>query len=63
LERNIQRDWDDVKHLARAVPLDVEVLKNRYHKELRWQLGNPEREDVTVRLWIAMIEEDAQKHE
>jgi Nucleotidyltransferase of unknown function (DUF6036) len=62
LERNIQRDRDDVKHLARAVPLDVEVLKERYHKELRWQLGNPEREDLTVRLWIAMIEEDARKH-
>jgi len=58
LERNIQRDRDDVRHLARSVPLDLEVLKGRYEKELRWQLGNPEREDLTLKLWIEMIEED-----
>jgi Nucleotidyltransferase of unknown function (DUF6036) len=58
LERNIQRDRDDVKHLARAIPLDPEILKERYAKEFRWQLGNPEREDLTLRLWIEMIEED-----
>jgi hypothetical protein len=58
LERNIQRDRDDVKHLARAIPLDVEILKERYKKELRWQLGNPEREDLTLKLWIEMIEDD-----
>jgi hypothetical protein len=58
LERNIQRDRDDVKYLARAVPLDLEVLKERYQKELRWQMGNPEREDLTVRLWIEVIEEE-----
>jgi hypothetical protein len=39
LERNIQRDRDDVKHLARVVPFDLEVLRERYEKELRWQLG------------------------
>jgi hypothetical protein len=58
LERNIQRDRDDVKHLARSVPLDLEILKQRYEKELRWQLGNPAREDLTLKLWIEMIEED-----
>ncbi len=58
LERNIQRDRDDVKHLARSIPLDMEILKERYEKELRWQLGNPEREDLTLKLWIEMIEED-----
>jgi hypothetical protein len=58
LERNIQRDRDDVKHLARTIPLDLEVLKARYQKELRWQLGNPEREDLTLRLWIEAIEEE-----
>ena len=61
LERNIQRDRDDVKHLARTVPLNVQVLKERYQKELRWQLGNPEREDLTLRLWIEMIAEDSEK--
>jgi uncharacterized nucleotidyltransferase DUF6036 len=58
LERNIQRDRDDVKHLACSVPLDLAVLKERYEKELRWQLGNPGREDLTLKLWIEMIEED-----
>jgi hypothetical protein len=58
LERNIQRDRDDVKHLARAIPLHLEILKERYEKELRWQLGNPEREDLTLKLWMEMIEED-----
>lgn len=58
LERNIQRDRDDVKYLAKTVPLDLEVLKERYRKELRWQLGNPEREDLTLRLWIEAIEEE-----
>jgi Nucleotidyltransferase of unknown function (DUF6036) len=58
LERNIQRDRDDVKHLARTIPFDLEVLKDRYQKELRPLLGNPEREDVTLRLWLEAIEED-----
>jgi Nucleotidyltransferase of unknown function (DUF6036) len=58
LERNIQRDRDDVKHLARTIPLDLEVLKVRYQKELRWQLGNPEREDLTLRLWVEAIQEE-----
>jgi hypothetical protein len=58
LERNIQRDRDDVMHLARTVPFDLEVLKERYQKEMRWQLGNPEREDLTMRLWIEALEEE-----
>src|SRR5438046_2808011 len=64
LERNIQRDRDDVRHLASFVPLDLEILKERYGRELRWQLGNPEREELRLRLWIElklwieMIEEE-----
>jgi hypothetical protein len=61
LERNVQRDRDDVMHLARTVPFDLEVLKDRYQKELRWQLGNPEREDLTLRLWIEAIQEERGK--
>jgi hypothetical protein len=57
LERNIQRDRDDVKHLAYSIPLDLKILKERYEKDLRWQLGNPQREDLTLRLWTEMIEE------
>jgi len=62
LERNLQRDRDDVKHLARTVPFDLDVLRERYEQEMRWQLGNPEREDLTLKLWIEMIEEDRSAH-
>jgi hypothetical protein len=58
IERNIQRDRDDVRVLARAVPFDLDVLKERYESELRPILGNPKREDLTPKLWIDDIEED-----
>lgn len=58
LERNGQKDRDDVRFLARTVPLDLEILERRYLTELRWQLGVPEREDLTLRLWVEMIRED-----
>ena len=32
IERNTERDRDDVKHLARVVPLDLETLKQRYKR-------------------------------
>lgn len=57
LERNTQRDRDDAKFLAKTVPFDLRLLRDRYQKELRWQLGNPEREDLTLKLWIEAIEE------
>lgn len=60
LERNIQRDRDDVKHLANTVPLDLNFLRERYERELRPNLGNPAREDLTLRLWIEAIEEERQ---
>lgn len=58
IERTIQRDRDDVKHLARTVPFDLEVLKQRYYDELRVYLGVPERSDTTLELWIEAIEEE-----
>jgi hypothetical protein len=61
LERNIQRDRDDALHLARTVPPDPEVLKDRYQEELRWQPGNPEREDLTLQLWMDAIKEERSK--
>lgn len=57
IERNIDRDREDVKFLARSVPFDLRILEERYFKELRPFLGIPEREDLTLRLWIEMIEE------
>jgi Nucleotidyltransferase of unknown function (DUF6036) len=58
LERNSQKDRDDVRYLARAIPFDLVVLQERYDKEMRWQLGVSTREDLTMRLWLEMIEED-----
>jgi hypothetical protein len=57
LERNLQRDRDDVLYLAITVPLAIDVLRTRYCLELRPYLGRPEREDLTLELWIEMIQE------
>jgi Nucleotidyltransferase of unknown function (DUF6036) len=57
IERNIERDRDDVKYLAKTIPFDLNILRDRYHHELRVYLGNPSREDLTLKLWIEMIEE------
>lgn len=62
LERNIQRDRDDVRHLARTVPLDLDVLRKRYETEVRWQMAVPEREDLTLQLWIDAILEERRKN-
>lgn len=61
LERNTQRDRDDVKHLAQAVPFELDKLKQRYQTELRPYLGNAEREDLTLQLWVEAIEEQRTK--
>ena len=58
IERNIDRDREDVKFLAEVVPFDLQILEDRYFKELRPFLGIPEREDLTLKLWIEMIEEE-----
>ena len=58
LERNSQKDRDDVRFLARTVPFDLDILQERYATELRWQLGVPKREDLTLQLWLDAIRED-----
>jgi hypothetical protein len=58
LQRNGQKDRDDVRFLAWSVPLDLDILERRYTTELRWQLGVPQREDLTLQLWIEAIQED-----
>ena len=57
LERNSDRDREDVEALARGPGLDISVLKGRYEQELRPFLGRPDREDLTLSLWVAIIEE------
>ena len=57
LERNSQKDRDDVRFLASRVPFDLRILEQRYRDELRWQLGRPDREDLTMALWMEMLSE------
>ena len=57
LERNAPRDREDFKYLARMIPLNLNILQERYREELRPYLGNPRREDLTLKLWIEMAQE------
>ena len=57
LERNSQRDRDDIKHLSKTIPLDLEILERRYRIEQRPYLANEEKHDLTLRLWIDMLTE------
>jgi hypothetical protein len=58
LKRNTEIDVEDVKHLARAAKFDLDVLADRYRKELRPFLTGPEaKHDLTLELWIETIKE------
>ena len=57
LIRNADRDRGDVEYLATAVPLDTSILRRRYQQEMRGLVGIPAREDLTLDLWIDIIEE------
>ena len=59
LSRNLEVDFEDVKHLAKACELDLDLLKSRYLEELRPYLTGPiERHDQTLSLWIEAIREE-----
>lgn len=58
IERNSQRDRDDVRHLARVVPLDLQTLTKRFEEEVRPNLAIPERESLTLQLWVDAINEE-----
>ena len=57
LERNVQVDRDDVKYLAKTVPLDPRTLEQRYREEQRPYLANTSRHDLTIELWRDMLRE------
>jgi len=52
IERNTAKDRDDLDYLARTLHLDAAVLRKRYQKELRPNLPNEARHDLTLSLWI-----------
>jgi hypothetical protein len=57
LGRNSDRDREDVKRLAASGALDAQTMRHRYLRELRYQFGNPAREDLTLELWLQMFRE------
>jgi len=53
LERNSPKDQGDVEYLARTVPLDPKVLRERYDRELRPNLmARQTWHDGTLKMWI-----------
>ena len=52
LVRNSPIDLEDAKFLAERQKLDETVLKERYQKELRPNLANEKRHDLTLKLWL-----------
>jgi hypothetical protein len=55
LERNADRDREDVVRLARAGYIDPAVLKQRYFEELRpYLLNKLTWHDKTLELWLEM---------
>ena len=56
LERNADRDRDDVLRLARAGLVDAHALKARYFEEVRpYLLSRESWHDQTLELWLEMI--------
>lgn len=61
LVRNSDRDRADVEAIAAGPGLDVSTLTARYHEELRPKLGRPEREDLTLQLWIDIVNDTVRR--
>jgi len=61
LTRNSDRDRSDLESIAAGPGLDAEILRSRYKDELRYKLGGPEREDLTLELWVEIIEEASRR--
>jgi hypothetical protein len=56
LERNADRDRDDVLRLSRAGLVDAQALKARYFEEVRpYFLSRQSWHDQTLDLWLEMI--------
>jgi G:T-mismatch repair DNA endonuclease (very short patch repair protein) len=52
LERNFERDREDVQRLAQAGLLARDVLATRYRQELRPYLSREAWHDQTLQMWI-----------
>jgi hypothetical protein len=53
LSRNVAVDREDVEYLAKTIPLDPQVLRQRYWDELRpIMIGDLKVHDQTLDMWI-----------
>src|SRR5260370_7014402 len=53
IDRNIHRARHDVKHLVKTVPLDRQILQDRFERELRpIFVGDVLRAEWTMKLWL-----------
>lgn len=52
LTRNSAKDREDVSFLVGSLKLAPDVLEERYRNELRPNLSNQERHDLTLKLWL-----------
>jgi hypothetical protein len=58
LERNSEKDRQDIEGLARVGKLDPTILRDRYVKELRPNpLSHLERHDLAMGPWVESIQE------
>jgi hypothetical protein len=60
LERNSSKDRDDADYLFRSKGLDVEVLRERYQKELRPYLPKEKWHDQMLDMWIDIFNAPSQ---
>ena len=56
LERNEGYDRDDADYLFKTEKLEVQVLRDRYEKELRPYLGREDWHNSTLKMWIDIFE-------
>jgi|SRR5579871_1233134 len=53
LERNFERDRNDIQQLARSGHLNPDILRDRYYGELRPNLNaHEDRHDSTLKMWL-----------
>ncbi len=59
LERNSSKDRDDADYLFKTKKLNSQTLRESYERELRPNLANETRHDLTVTLWIDIFESES----
>jgi hypothetical protein len=56
--RNSPKDRDDAAYLFHKLELKAQILRERYQREFRPNLALPEREDLTLKLWIDIFQSE-----